>query len=265
MKSHQQPSLSLPPFCHSLRAWAAANQPRCPQPVPLSPTSPTVPSQSHCPQPVPPSPTSLAVPNQPRCPQPVLLSPTSPTVTNPRWCPPYLSRLCFFPVFFFFSLRMGEELSQLRGGMEKRSGVLERGARDIPAPSPWPRAARPATPPAPCFPWTTDRMQEHHVEVISWGYLGWGIERGFWQTGSGRPRCPIATWWALQPPAADGAASSHWDFRGVQHGAEVGLCPVAMHARRAPRSPPSPAGTHLRSEPGFLFLLPWGRRRRKGH
>lgn len=25
-----------------------------------------------------------------------------------------LSRLCFFPVFFFFSLRMGEELSQLR-------------------------------------------------------------------------------------------------------------------------------------------------------
>lgn len=30
--------------------------------------------------------------------------------------PSYLSRLCFFPVFFFFSLRIGEELSQLRGG-----------------------------------------------------------------------------------------------------------------------------------------------------
>lgn len=133
MKSHQHPSLSVPPSCPSPRAWAAANQPCCPQAAPLSPGSPTVPS--------------------------------------PTWCPSYLSRLCFFPVFFFFSLRMGEELSQL-GGVEKKVGALEGGARDLPAPSLWPREAPSCRPPAHCFPWTTHGMHEHRMAIMSWEDLG---------------------------------------------------------------------------------------------
>lgn len=71
-----------------------------------------------------PSPRVWAAMNQPQ-------SPASPTVPNPSWWPSYLSRLCFFPVFFFFSLRMGEELSQLGGG--RKVGALEGQARDSPS------------------------------------------------------------------------------------------------------------------------------------
>lgn len=111
------------------------------------------------------------------------------------------------------------------------------------------------------------------MEVISWGDLEWGTERAFWQKGSDSLLCwssqiplyPIATSWALQPPAGDRVANSHWDFGRRQRVMEATPCLVALHAQQGPHSPPSPAGTHLRSEPGFLFLLPWGRQRRKGH
>lgn len=50
------------------------------------------------------------------CHQPSLKPPTSLVSPALEMCPSHLSRLCFFPVFFFFSLRIGEELSQLQGG-----------------------------------------------------------------------------------------------------------------------------------------------------
>lgn len=119
------------------------------------------------------SPVHASIPYQPKglgSHQPAPLSPTSPAVPSLTWCPSYLSRLCFFPVFFFFSLRMGEELSQLGGW---KVGALEEGARDSPALSPWPRGVPSHCPSAPRFPWTTHGMHEHHMEVISWGEI-WG-------------------------------------------------------------------------------------------
>lgn len=77
--------------------------------------------------------------------------------------------------------------------------------------------------------------------------------------------CLIATSWAPEPPAGDKVANSQWDFRGGQWVVETSPCPVALQAQRGPHSPPSPVVTHLRSEPGFLFLLPRERQRRKGH
>lgn len=56
------------------------------------------------------------VPSPPRSHQAAPLSPALGARRLEEPYPSYLSRLCFFPVFFFFSLRMGEELSQLRGG-----------------------------------------------------------------------------------------------------------------------------------------------------
>lgn len=61
-------------------------------------------------------------------------------------------------------------------------------------------------------------------------------------------------------------ASSRWDFRGGQCvWWKPAPAPWPCMPSGDPTVPPSLVGTHLCSEPGFLFLLPWGRQRRKGH
>lgn len=93
-----------------------------------------------------PSPRAWAAASLPCCPQPAPVSPASPC------CPSYLSRLCFFPVFFFFSLRMGEELSQLGGG--RKVGALE--GRSKGPPIPIPMAQGSPIPPPPGTPLPLD-------------------------------------------------------------------------------------------------------------
>lgn len=149
--------------------------------------------------------------------------------------PSYLSRLCFFPVFFFFSLRIGEELSQLRGG---EVGTFRVGARSWGAaetPSPILMTHQPLAPHVPGHP----------------------------------PGCMNIAWDLFPGDRRESPAQGNPGARAAGSRC-VPLPPRGLHGLQQEtglEQPIPPGGwerdTHLRSEPGFLFLLPRGRQRRK--
>lgn len=92
------------------------------------------------------------------------------------------------------------------------------------------------------LPCTTPEMHKYCKEIIS--------------SGDRKERLAEGLWFTLQPEQADPAVS-HCHLVGFTASSRRQEQLIAMGIWER--------DTHLRSEPGFLFLLPQGRQKRKGY